>query len=874
MLKKSQNQEGKRASLSAADQNSSTPKNPQLFTPPSVSSASASGDDDEQSAEDDDELSSSVSQGVAPVLKFDCRQTGKRVKSPSCSDPGSQDAEKSKPCKLRSRSAKKQCPTHVKEDITIIKEIEPGFSEDISRSEVVDNPTKHAESDIDSLRIEPQNLDPDNNEVAHASSNSKRSRGEKDTSANTDLTLINSGSHISVKNAKCVSKGMLTSAVVIAGSKPKSRSPANQKHGTGVALTKKRNRNFNQQINMVSKGSTKSINVNMSSGKTKGKTTGNQTQVRPLRSHAAQANTSTPGDSLTKTLSKIPLGKSFSRNKAQSNVAADSESNVLSSRKASERNYNLKLDSKALVKGGTTTLKDKWRKQTLHVRPVDSDDEWLGLGRQKAGPQHRKSSAGNGKVAFNSNDMIMTKIKGPASVRPPMLSAKSKTVTIVKMKKIESVRKGLKNSNNENSLNTTTNDELPGRPTTHLKGTYKSGQNQSVRKTSPSRVATSANSKSRHSNSVAGTRQSKVSSIERPKSANDAMVFLREKILAQENDRRKSKFLLDNRNRGRHFSRIEGGTSSNDGRSRSSRNKSMKTFRRVRRRSRSMSPNGPSIATEFSKFNFLKVPIIWSFGLTHISINKNVQEVLETIKRRNAFHEINLDLEILKWKTTPGFVKYSESVLEPSNFHDAIVFRASKILRKGSSLGMDSEKVPLTASEICQLLKLAILTAQVNINPRGYILKNFPTSTEEGIEFELLFYPSTAGLYFLNNHWSKSRALPPDVYQMNNFSRIHGYSEYEVEKAADHFGSKTIKVSNAEDLHGKRVHDVVFLLQFHINGDSEALKALAEKNRRINAALRRSKRSKASNVINGSREEYEKLVLSSKKMETIHGYDI
>ena len=219
-----------------------------------------------------------------------------------------------------------------------------------------------------------------------------------------------------------------------------------------------------------------------------------------------------------------------------------------------------------------------------------------------------------------------------------------------------------------------------------------------------------------------------------------------------------------------------------------------------------------TVAVEFEKFINQKRPVIWTFGYTQSSIAKNVQTALTQLEDVFQLEQISLDIEVTRWATSPRFHKLSESTVEPPGFADAITFHASKVLRAVKEREGGLKK--FSTLEICELLKLAFINTQVNSNPKGYIVQNFPISVHEGKYFESSFYPCAAGLYFLSSKWTNDKSSPPNVLTPRYLTRDgQPYVEAEVELMAEHYGERTIKVSNMDDLNPTKLQQIVYALQ-------------------------------------------------------------
>ncbi|CAG7835783.1 unnamed protein product [Allacma fusca] len=197
-------------------------------------------------------------------------------------------------------------------------------------------------------------------------------------------------------------------------------------------------------------------------------------------------------------------------------------------------------------------------------------------------------------------------------------------------------------------------------------------------------------------------------------------------------------------------------------------------------------------------------PVIWIFGYPQTSIVTNINSVVRTLADRLQYCQINLERQIRTWKE----MSVDEDKIR--EISEAIAVQAKKMLNNVSQISFTG----FGTSQVLELIQLAMISARVKgEKPKGFIIRSFPTHLEEGQAFEACLYPSVVGVYFLDEEWSSSKHLAPEHINPRYFIRRREYSEKAVEEAAEAFGKKTLKITNAEALDGAKVIEAVKIIE-------------------------------------------------------------
>jgi hypothetical protein len=226
------------------------------------------------------------------------------------------------------------------------------------------------------------------------------------------------------------------------------------------------------------------------------------------------------------------------------------------------------------------------------------------------------------------------------------------------------------------------------------------------------------------------------------------------------------------------------------------------------------------VQTELNKLRQEAPPVIWIFGYPQASIASNINAVVKALAEKLKYHQINMERQIVAWKETPKNNKdYAGTV---GSALEAVASQAKRLLSNVGQLSFPG----FGTSQVLEFVELAMVSSRLGgKRPKGYIIRSFPTTTEEGEAFEARLYPSAVGVYFLGEHWSSNKNHMPEHIRPKYFLRRREYSEKVVEEAAAAFGKKTLKITNAEALEGVRVQEAVRMIEdrlfFRNNGYPE-----------------------------------------------------
>ncbi|CAG7823016.1 unnamed protein product [Allacma fusca] len=201
------------------------------------------------------------------------------------------------------------------------------------------------------------------------------------------------------------------------------------------------------------------------------------------------------------------------------------------------------------------------------------------------------------------------------------------------------------------------------------------------------------------------------------------------------------------------------------------------------------------VEEEFSRMKDENIAILWIIGV--INIEKELQDWYDNKKRY---------------------------VQEPDDLEGKILYQGKRLAQK-----VIDQKMPLTIHELCQSFKLAIVSNHLK-NPglHGFFLDNFPVNVMEGEESEELLIQSMVCLYFESRNWTEDKSIPPKIVAPKLKIRPGNYSENAAEAAADHFGYKTIKILNSEELEEIQIHDIDSLVKKHLEGQGLELHKIAK----------------------------------------------
>ncbi|CAG7835325.1 unnamed protein product [Allacma fusca] len=230
-------------------------------------------------------------------------------------------------------------------------------------------------------------------------------------------------------------------------------------------------------------------------------------------------------------------------------------------------------------------------------------------------------------------------------------------------------------------------------------------------------------------------------------------------------------------------------------------------------------PGTGSINEEFQKLMDQNLAILWIIGYTQASVEANKRRCLNVLTQNNNLGLISLEKELQEW-----YGNKRRYVQEPDDVQGKIIFQGKRL-----ALKVIDQKMPLTLNELCQGLKLAILSNYFkNPNLHGFFLDNFPLNVREGEESEEVLIPSVVCLYFESSTWSDNKSVPPKIVNPKYKLRSAGYSENAAEATADHFGYKTIKILNTEELEEIQIHDIDLLVKKHLEGHGLELHKIAK----------------------------------------------